>query len=198
MTHFVVGPSPAGSAPRRAGGLLHQCGCIATLLSAQCCPDCVCRYGTVVIYSHMVLVQCSLSPPHLPCYTTAVDLEAAGSCHATQQPSSSSAVHRSVQPSKQCTPCLRTSQMNARAAEALSGCAGPSRVQRFQASRRRQTCSRHVTMSTATAVEFAKYQGLGNDFILVQKHLRCLSSRNVSTLNPVNDLTRCSPVDAGS
>ena len=31
-------------------------------------------------------------------------------------------------------------------------------------------------MTTASTVEFAKYQGLGNDFILVQKHFHRLDS----------------------
>ena len=64
--------------------------------------------------------------------------------------------------------------MNARAAEALSGNVGPSRAHPFHALRRRQTCSRAVIMTKAASVEFAKYQGLGNDFILVRKHTSSL------------------------
>lgn len=63
--------------------------------------------------------------------------------------------------------------MNTRAAEALSGCAGPSKVCQFQALRRRQTCRKHSIMTQATSVNFAKYQGLGNDFILVGVHEWC-------------------------
>ncbi len=49
--------------------------------------------------------------------------------------------------------------------------------------------------TTASTVEFAKYQGLGNDFILVQKLFRCSESWFWMS---VYDLTRWLVAEGGS
>lgn len=60
---------------------------------------------------------------------------------------------------------------NVRAAEALSSSAGPSyqNFSRLSRPERKDRTSRRVIMAAQTIVlEFIKYQGLGNDFILVR------------------------------
>lgn len=60
---------------------------------------------------------------------------------------------------------------NVRAAEALSSSAGPSyqNFSRLSRPERRDRTSRRVVMAAQTSVlDFIKYQGLGNDFILVR------------------------------